>query len=181
MRALRARSKEFATEGTSRVVAVPHNRVARKRFFRGRTESTADYRLRSRSPGKTEVTIRLRRVRYRRGGKRRTEVSAVRRMGRMTDDRLRAHSRRRFAIESSYRQLREVKAPTTSRDRVWRLLLVGLALVFRQVWAGRDADRDAGVPPASGDPVEGAGVAGRARVGRDTRPNPRRPLHFHAE
>jgi len=39
--------------------------------------------------------------------------------------------RRRFGIESSYRQLGECLAQTTSRDRVYRLLLVGVSLLIR--------------------------------------------------
>jgi hypothetical protein len=42
--------------------------------------------------------------------------------------------RRRFGIESSYRQLREAKAKTCSRSPVVRLFLVGVALVLRNVW-----------------------------------------------
>lgn len=42
--------------------------------------------------------------------------------------------RKRFGIESSYRQLNEVKAKTTTKDVRYRLLLVGLALLLRQVW-----------------------------------------------
>lgn len=40
----------------------------------------------------------------------------------------------RFGIESRYRQLNQAKARTTSRDRAWRLLLIGLALLVRQLW-----------------------------------------------
>ena len=42
--------------------------------------------------------------------------------------------RRRFGIETSYRQMNECKAKTTKKDGVWRLLLVGLALLLRQAW-----------------------------------------------
>lgn len=41
--------------------------------------------------------------------------------------------RRRFGIETSYRQKNQAKAFTTSRDPVCRLLLEGLAHVLRQV------------------------------------------------
>jgi hypothetical protein len=43
--------------------------------------------------------------------------------------------RRRFGIETSYRQLGECLARTTSKDARVRLLLVGLALLVRQYWA----------------------------------------------
>jgi hypothetical protein len=42
---------------------------------------------------------------------------------------------RRFGIESSYRQLGECLAVTTSRDVVYRLLLVGVSLLIRAWWA----------------------------------------------
>lgn len=42
--------------------------------------------------------------------------------------------RRRFGIETSYRQMNEGKGRTTKKDVVYRLLLVGLALLLRQVW-----------------------------------------------
>jgi putative transposase len=41
---------------------------------------------------------------------------------------------RRFGIESSYRQLGECLAQTTSRDGVYRLLLVGVSLLIRARW-----------------------------------------------
>lgn len=42
--------------------------------------------------------------------------------------------RRRFGIETSYRQKNQGRAPTTSRDPVYRLLLEGLGYLLRQVW-----------------------------------------------
>lgn len=42
--------------------------------------------------------------------------------------------RKRFGIESSYRQLNEVRIRTSSRSPLLRLLFVGLALVLRNVW-----------------------------------------------
>jgi hypothetical protein len=47
---------------------------------------------------------------------------------------LRQTYRRRFGIESSYRQLGQGLALTTSRSRAYRLLLVGVALLLRNVW-----------------------------------------------
>ena len=41
---------------------------------------------------------------------------------------------RRFGIETSYRQLGECLAVTTSRDVVYRLLLVGVSLLIRAWW-----------------------------------------------
>lgn len=42
--------------------------------------------------------------------------------------------RRRFGIETKYRQMRQGKARTTSKDVKYRLLLVGIGLLMRQVW-----------------------------------------------
>jgi hypothetical protein len=42
--------------------------------------------------------------------------------------------RARFGIETSYRQLNEGRGTTTKKDVAYRLLLVGLALLLRQVW-----------------------------------------------
>jgi hypothetical protein len=42
--------------------------------------------------------------------------------------------RRRFGIETSYRQLHECQGRTTAKDVGYRLLLVGVALLRRQVW-----------------------------------------------
>jgi hypothetical protein len=42
--------------------------------------------------------------------------------------------RKRFGIETSYRQMREAKIRTSTRDPLLRLLYVGLALILRNVW-----------------------------------------------
>jgi hypothetical protein len=47
---------------------------------------------------------------------------------------VRQRYRARFGIETSYRQLGENLAATTSKDERLRLLLVGLALLVRQAW-----------------------------------------------
>lgn len=44
--------------------------------------------------------------------------------------------RRRFGIETSYRQLNEARVKTCRRDPEVRLFLVGVALVLRKVWIG---------------------------------------------
>ncbi len=42
--------------------------------------------------------------------------------------------RRRFGIETTYRQLREARLRTCTRDPLLRLLYVGIALILRNVW-----------------------------------------------
>lgn len=47
----------------------------------------------------------------------------------------------RFSIETSYRQLHEGLAQTTTKNPAWRLLLVGIALVVRNVWVWLHGER----------------------------------------
>ena len=42
--------------------------------------------------------------------------------------------RLRFAIETTYRQLRQARIRTCTRDPLLRLLYVGVALILRNVW-----------------------------------------------
>ncbi len=42
--------------------------------------------------------------------------------------------RKRFGIETSYRQMHEARIKTCTRDPALRLLFVGIALVLRNVW-----------------------------------------------
>ena len=48
--------------------------------------------------------------------------------------RLRNTYRRRFGIESSYRQMNEARIRTCTRKPILRLLIAGLALLLRNVW-----------------------------------------------
>jgi putative transposase len=57
-------------------------------------------------------------------------VSRVRR----TPQEIREIYRRRFGIETSYRQMNEARIKTCTRDPRLRLLFVGIALVLRNVW-----------------------------------------------
>jgi Transposase DDE domain len=58
--------------------------------------------------------------------------------------------RKRFGIETSYRQMRQAKVKTTKKDVRYRLLLIGLALILRQawVWLTRHLARDGGLKPS---------------------------------
>lgn len=53
---------------------------------------------------------------------------------RMAPEAIRRLYRRRFGIETSYRQLGEGLAQPCSRNRVYRFLLVAIALVLRNLW-----------------------------------------------
>jgi Transposase DDE domain len=66
--------------------------------------------------------------------------------------------RRRFGIETSYRQMNQGKGWTTSTHPGWRFLLVGVALVLRQAWvscqgAAAEASRLAGTDAAGQGPL----------------------------
>ena len=68
-------------------------------------------------------------------------VYAVYGMAQVPEHQLHGYYRRRFGIESGYREMHQVRARTASRNPVLRLLLVGLALLIlnaylalRQVW-----------------------------------------------
>jgi putative transposase len=58
--------------------------------------------------------------------------------------------RKRFGIETSYRQMRQCKAKTTKKDVRYRLLLIGFALVLRQawVWLTKHVARDQKLSPS---------------------------------
>jgi len=69
-----------------------------------------------------------------RRGRRRRLVYACWGLGAVGAPWVAAQYRRRFGIETSYRQLNEGLARTSSKDARVRLLLVGLALLLRNVW-----------------------------------------------
>ncbi|NLX94590.1 MAG: ISH3 family transposase [Rhodopirellula sp.] len=53
---------------------------------------------------------------------------------RLTPKDIREIYRKRFGIETSYRQMNEARIKTCTRDPAQRLLFVGIALVLRNVW-----------------------------------------------
>lgn len=53
---------------------------------------------------------------------------------RLTPRDIREIYRKRFGIETTYRQMNEARIKTTTRDPAQRLLFVGIALVLRNVW-----------------------------------------------
>jgi len=53
---------------------------------------------------------------------------------RRTPEEIREFYRKRFGIETSYRQMNEARIRTCTRDPRLRLLFVGIALVLRNVW-----------------------------------------------
>jgi Transposase DDE domain len=59
--------------------------------------------------------------------------------------------RKRFGIETGYRQMRQGKARTSKKDAAYRLLLVGIGLLMRQLWVSLTAQlaRDRGLRPTA--------------------------------
>jgi len=53
---------------------------------------------------------------------------------------IRATYRRRFGLESSYRQSHQARIRTSSRKPAWRVLCLGVALVWRNVWGWLHAE-----------------------------------------
>ena len=53
---------------------------------------------------------------------------------RLSPREIRETYRKRFGIETSYRQMNEARIRTCTRDPRQRLLFVGIALVLRNVW-----------------------------------------------
>lgn len=125
--------------GLPHIVAVPHRRPWFRRLFAGgRTTATHTLRPRhGRGRPRDGVDLRLVRVSIPVRGQAALEQVYAHHGLRPRGD-LGTVCRRiyksRFGIESSYRQLNQAKARTTSRDRAWRLLLIGLALLVRQLW-----------------------------------------------
>jgi putative transposase len=68
------------------------------------------------------------------GKRRRTRPLYVVSKVRRTPEEIREFYRKRFGIETSYRQMYEAKIKTCTRDPRLRLLFVGIALVLRNVW-----------------------------------------------
>jgi len=68
------------------------------------------------------------------GRRRRKRLLYVVSKVRQTPDEIRELYRKRFGIETSYRQMNEAKIKTCTRDPGLRLLFVGIALVLRNVW-----------------------------------------------
>jgi hypothetical protein len=128
----------LATRRLPYIAAVPHRRHHGPRNLWAAGDDT-HHTLTSHARRGRRVSVRLRLVRTtwtHRDGSVSEQVYAVRglRGGADLGAEARRWYKRRFGIESSYRQLRQAKAPTTGKDRSWRLLLIGLALLFRQIW-----------------------------------------------
>ena len=110
------------------------------RALRNKKNGYYRHRLRGQVDGKdrsTDVTICVASKWYthHKRGKRRTKklMYAVWKV-RQTPKDIREIYRKRFGIETSYRQMNEARIKTCTRDPRLRLLFVGIALVLRNVW-----------------------------------------------
>lgn len=96
--------------------------------------------LRSNAGGKrrgAQVTICVASKDFRQkqsGKRRRKKLLYVVWKVRLTPPEIRETYRKRFGIETSYRQMNEARIRTCTRDPSQRLLFVGIALVLRNVW-----------------------------------------------
>lgn len=90
---------------------------------------------RKRCSSKVTICVASKEYTHRKTGKRRRKklLYAVWKV-RRTPDEIRETYRKRFGIETSYRQMNEARIRTCTRDPRLRLLIVGIALVLRNVW-----------------------------------------------
>jgi len=81
------------------------------------------------------ICVASKNYRDKKGGKRRRKklLYAVWKVH-LTPRAIRETYRKRFGIETSYRQMNEARIRTCTRDPAQRLLFVGIALVLRNVW-----------------------------------------------
>ena len=163
--------------GVPFVLPVPRKGTAGgTRALYGRPPGLTEYSWRPK--GGRRVTVRVAVVRRLLGRRRpRRRKVLVFAYGGLTDGQARragAVYRRRFGVESSYRQLGQCLGATCSKRAWWRFLLVGLLL--RNLWVSLryEADAAAGGPAARPTLAEFlAGLAGRLR--RGYRPRRRAP------
>jgi hypothetical protein len=114
----------------------PGTKAKGMRSRRADKAGTSDY---THHAGKGSVTFRLA-ITYKTYRHRRTKKRAAKKLFFATwkvwlsPTDVRETYRRRFGIETSYRQLNQSRSRTSSRDPLYRFLLVGLALFVRNLW-----------------------------------------------
>jgi IS4 transposase len=105
-------------------------------YYRHQMTSKED-KKKNRKKQQVEVTICVASKTYRRkktGKKERKKLLYVIYRVRRTPEEIREIYRKRFGIETTYRQMNEARIKTCTRDPKARLLFVGIALVLRNVW-----------------------------------------------
>lgn len=116
--------------------AVSHKNKGVAKLFVGRASYTTSYTMRNQKLGSEEVDVALAR-KYSKGRYRRQRSKWFA----YVTYRVRTHPlqifqfyRRRFGIESSYRQMNRVRARTSSTNPALRLLYVGIAFLLLNAW-----------------------------------------------
>lgn len=111
-----------------------------QRFFEPNTVGFFEHTWTARGKSKGQrVTVRIACVRPKRGERRRRPmVFAFQGLSSQQLSWYREMYRRRFGIETSYRQLGEGLAQTTTKCTAWRMLLIAVALLMRNLWAWRN-------------------------------------------
>lgn len=108
-----------------------------KKLCRGRKSGRCRYRFKSAKAGSftasVAVVCKYSKNKYKRRGVR-YFCYAVNRIGRMKAGQVFSRYRRRFAIESGYRQLHQVQIKTAMKNAVVRMLFIGLAILIVNVY-----------------------------------------------
>jgi hypothetical protein len=117
----------------------PHGPTGTQRFFQPGTHGFYEHTWKARKSKEPPVTVHVACAPRRDHDRRRGPLVFVF-DGLSTGQLLwyRENYRRRFGIETSYRQLGQSLAQTTTKRVEWRLLLIALALMLRNLWVWRN-------------------------------------------
>lgn len=129
-----------------------------RQLFRGRCSYRTPYTLNSPKHGsyavQTVVVRRYSKNRFKRKGVRWFAYAVAGLPANLSGRSVFEWYRHRFGIESSYRQMNQVRARTTSRNPSFRLLLVGLALILINLYiALRSALSNSSAPSHTPSPI----------------------------
>ena len=118
----------------SAVIAWPirGKRGGTRGLCRGRGSAVRSYTVKRTRRGDCTVSMAV--VRLRAQGARKDWMLFALVGGSMTPRQARERYRRRFGVESSYRQMRQVRIRTNSRNPVLRFVYLGIALILVNLW-----------------------------------------------
>lgn len=118
----------------------PKGSTGTQRFFQPHTVGFFEHTWTARGKSKgQQVTVRIACVQRKAGDRRRTPMVFAF-QGLSSEELLwyREMYRCRFGVETSYRQLGEGLAKTTSKCAAWRMMLIAVALLLRNLWVWRN-------------------------------------------
>jgi hypothetical protein len=144
--------QHLAAQPFPSIVALPKRGDRLKALLRGRTSYQTTYTMRSADDGEATFPLAVA-CRYAAGrrGRRGIDYLPFALVGagatRLGVRQAACEYRLRFGIESGYRQMNAVRAPTTSRDPALRLLLVAVAVLLTNLWVWLKARLLAATPP----------------------------------